>query len=244
MAVHKQKKLMNKMEEGQEKKYDEKDIVIPGEVIVKGEDYLPGEWTERRGEEIVATRYGIAEETNRLVKIIPLAGPYHPRKGNVVIGRVENITSNGWIIDIDTPENAFLLLSEVPKYVHRDGLVDVLGWGDMVVAKISNVSKKGIDLTIKGKGLGRIDEGIIVKIDSNKVPRIIGKEGSMINMIKTETDCNVTVGQNGLIWIKGKNIEDEMSAKKAILHISENISLQGLTDKVQELIKEIREETE
>ena len=57
-------------------------IVIPGEVIVKGNDFLPGEGTEKIGEEVVALRFGLAEEINRLVKVIPLSGAYMPRRGN------------------------------------------------------------------------------------------------------------------------------------------------------------------
>ena len=86
----------------------ERKIVIPGEVIEKGNDFLPGEGTEKRGEEIVALKYGLAEESNRLVKIIPLSGVYNPRRGNVVIGKVELLTFNGWVINIGTAENAFL----------------------------------------------------------------------------------------------------------------------------------------
>ena len=89
--------------------------VIPGEIIASGDDYLPGEGTEKRGKNIVALRYGLSEEVNKLVKIIPLSGVYHPRRGNVVIGKVENITFNGWVIDIGTYQSAFLPLSEVPK---------------------------------------------------------------------------------------------------------------------------------
>src|SRR3989344_3957010 len=170
----------------------ERKIVIPGEVIVSGEDYLPGEGTEKQGKEIVALRYGLAEESARLVKVIALSGIYQPRRGNVVIGRVENITMNGWVINIDSPERAFLPLSETPRYVQKDSMAEVLDIGDMVVAKIFDINGRGIDLTIKIRGLGKIEEGIIVKINSNKVPRIIGKEGSMINLIKNKTGCNVT----------------------------------------------------
>ncbi len=216
-------------------------VVIPGEVLFKGEDYLPGEWTKKKEDEIISTRYGLAEESNNLVRVIPLSGPYHPRRGNVVIGKVEVLTMNGWFIDIDTPENSFLSLSEVPQYVHKGELKNVLDRGDMVVAKISNIDKRGIDLTIKGRGLERVDEGIIVKINSNKVPRIIGKEGSMINVIKEETGCNITVGQNGLIWIKGESIEKEINAKKTIMHISENVSLHGLTEDVKSFINQLKQ---
>jgi exosome complex component RRP4 len=207
-------------------------IVIPGEVIVKGNDYLPGEGTEKKGEEIIAIKYGLVEEVERLIKIIPLSGIYNPRRGNVVIGKVENINFNGWNINIGAPESTFLSLMEVPGYVNKNELDDVMDIGDMVVAKIWGVNRRGIDLSIKSRGLGKIDKGIIIKINPNKVPRIIGKEGSMIKLIKEKTDCNITVGQNGLIWIKGNEIENELFAKKAILFVTENSFISGLTEEV------------
>ncbi len=218
----------------------ERRIVIPGEGIVKGENYLPGEGTEKKGDEIITIRYGLAEESNRLVKVIALSGIYQPRRGNIIIGKVENITFYGWVIDLDSPEGAFLPLQEVPKYVDKDRLNDIFDIGDMIVAKIIGVTNRGIDLTIKSRGLGRIDEGIIIKINSNKVPRVIGKEGSMINLIKKESDCNITVGQNGLIWVKGNKIEDELLVKKAIMFVNEKSFTSGLTDEVKKWFEKER----
>ena len=215
----------------------DRQVVIPGEVIIEGEDYLPGDGTEKRGKEIVSLKYGLAEESNNLVRIIPLSGVYQPRKGNVVIGKVDNITFYGWMMDIDSSEGAFLPLQEVPRYVNKDGLSEVFDIGDMVVAKIIGINGRGIDLTTKMRGLGRIDEGIIMKVNSNKVPRIIGKEGSMISLIKKESGCEVTVGQNGLIWIKGDKIEDELVAKRAINFINEKSFTHGLTEEVEEWFK-------
>ncbi len=211
----------------------ERKVVIPGEVIVSEEDFLPGEGTEKRGADIVAIRYGLAEESNRLVKVIALSGIYQPRRGNVVIGKVENITFNGWVVDINSPIGAFLPLSEVPRFVSKENMSEVFDIGDMLVAKILGVNGRGIDLTIKMRGLGKIEEGIIIKINSNKVPRVIGKEGSMINIIKKETGCNITVGQNGLIWIKGDRIEDELFVKRAIMFVTEKSFTSGLTEEVQ-----------
>ncbi len=76
----------------------ERQIIIPGEVIASGNDFLPGEGTEKRGDDIVALRFGLAEEFNKLVKVIPLSGVYNARRGNVVIGKVESINFNGWFI--------------------------------------------------------------------------------------------------------------------------------------------------
>lgn len=215
-------------------------IIIPGEVIVKGDNYLPGEGTEKKGDEIIALQYGLAEESNRLVKVIPLSGVYQPRMGNVVIGRVENITFNGWLIEIGASENGFLSLTEVPRYVNKGGLDEVMDIGDMAIAKIVGINKRGIDLSIKSRNLGKIEDGIILKINSHKVPRVIGKEGSMVKLIKDETGCNITVGQNGLIWVKGDNIEKELLAKKAILFIAEKSFIDGLTEEVKKLFAGVK----
>ena len=213
---------------------EERKIVIPGEVIASGEDYLPSEGTERQGNDIIAIRYGLAEEQNRLVKVLSLSGTYSARKGNVVIGECVNVTFNGWILDIGSPSNAFLPVSEFPKYVHADELEEFIKIGDIVAAKVMGVKRKSIDLSVKLRGLGRLNDGMIIKINSNKVPRVIGKGGSMINVIKDETKCNITVGQNGYVWIKGDTTEDELLAKNGILFVTENATINGLTEKLQE----------
>ncbi len=215
----------------------ERKIVIPGEVIASGEDYLPGEGTEKKDNDVIALRFGLAEETNKLVKVIPLSGGYQPRRGNVVIGRVEALTHSGWVIDIGNAENAFLPLMEVPRFVNKGALDEVMSIGDMAVVKIWSIKGRSIDLTIKSRGLGKIEDGMIFKINPNKVPRVIGKEGSMIKLIKDETGCNITVGQNGFIWMKGDKIENELLAKKAILFIVEKSFIEGLTEEVEKFFK-------
>ena len=216
----------------------ERKVVVPGEVIVKGDNYLPGEGTEKRNGEIVSVVYGLAEETKDLVKVIPLSGVYIPRRGNVVIGKVENVTFNGWVIDIDAPENAFLQLAEVPTFVNKNNIEEVMDIGDMVVAKIKEVNKRGVDVTIKGsRSFGRIDNGMLIRINPNKVPRVIGKEGSMVNLIKEETGCDITIGQNGFVSISGDKIEDELFAKKAIEFVTERSYIDGLTDELKKWFK-------
>lgn len=211
----------------------ERKLVIPGEIIIKGREYLPGENTEKKNDEIVSLRFGVSEEQDKLVKVIPVSGPFQPRRGNVVIGQVVNILSSGWFVDIETPENAFLPVSEFPRYVNKGELGDALELGSIVVAKIINIDKRGIDLTLRDRGVGKVEDGIIIKVNSNKVPRVIGKEGSMINLIKEETGCNITVGQNGIIWIGGEDTESELLAKKAIMFITEKFFLEGLTEEVK-----------
>ncbi len=113
-----------------------------------------------------------------------------------------------------------------------------MGYGDMVVAQITEINKRGTDLTIRSRGLGKLDDGIIIEVNPNRVPRIIGKEGSMISLVKNETGCRITVGQNGLIWINGDKTEDELFAKKAILHVAEKSFISGLTDEMKKWFEE------
>ena len=226
VKVSKAKKIVKKPEKTRE-------IAIPGEKIVSGKDYLPGDGTRREGDDIVASRFGLADISDRLVKLIPLSGIYMPRIGNVVIGRVEDITFNGWLMDLKAPYSSFLSVSECPMFVKGD-LTEYFDIGDMMACKVTSVKQKGVDLTIKGRGLGKLENGMIVHINSNKVPRVIGREGSMIRMIKLETNCDITVGQNGVVWISGKKVEDELKAKEAVMFVVNRSFIDGLTDKVQE----------
>ncbi|MFW5846979.1 MAG: exosome complex RNA-binding protein Rrp4 [Nanoarchaeota archaeon] len=215
----------------------ERKIVIPGEIIETG-DFLPGEGTQKTDQGIKAMKFGLAEESGKLIKVIPLSGIYEPRRGNIIIGKVENIISNGWFIQVNSDENGFLPLTEVPRFVSKDNLEEIMDLGDMAVAKISTINRRGIDLTIRGRGLGKIEEGIIVEVNPYKVPRIIGKEGSMIKLIKDETGCNITVGQNGVIWIKGQDVKSELLAKKAILEVAKKSMIEGLTEEITKWFKE------
>ena len=226
-----------------EEDYDEKEreIVTPGETIVSGSDYLPGEGTRRDGDEIVAERFGLIEHSGKLIKVIPLSGVFIPRRGNVIIGQVSDISFNGWMTDINAPQSSFLPLSEVPRYIDKNNISEFLDIGDFFSAKIIGIKQKGIDLTLDYKGLGKLDGGMIIFINPNKVPRVIGRAGSMIKLIKDETNSRITVGQNGLVWIRGDKVEDELLAKKAVMFVAENSFVSGLTDKVQNYLKQEKE---
>ena len=208
-------------------------VVVPGETIIEGEDYLPGEGTRREGSKIVSSKFGLAEIAGRGIKLIPIFGAFIARRNNVVIGRVTDITYSGWLVDIDSSTSGFLPIDESPRFVNRNEMDQYLAIGDVIAAKIWSVKTKGIDLTLKGKGLGKLEGGFIFRVIPSRVPRVIGREGSMVNLIKDKTGCNITVGQNGWIWIRGETIDAEIKARKAIELVSEKVHVGGLTDKIE-----------
>ena len=234
MVKEKEQKKSEQTEDNNEK---ERKIVTPGEIISSKSDALPGEGTRKDGNNIISERYGLLEESGNLVKVIPLSGVFIPRRGNVIIGRINDISFNGWMTDINSAYSSFLPVAEVPKYIDKNHLSDFLDIGDFFSAKISSVKQKGIDLTLDGRGLGKFEGGMIIFINPNKVPRVIGRAGSMISLIKDETNSKITIGQNGLVWIKADNVEDELLAKKAITFVTEKSFVSGLTDKVREFLE-------
>lgn len=210
-----------------------RELVIPGEVIVSGEDFLPSEGTRREGENVVATRFGLSEVAGRVVKVISISGAYIPRRNNVIIGRVVDIIGKGWLVDIDSASSAFIPIEESPRFIQKSEMDQFLAIGDVVAAKIWGMNGKGIDLAMRGKGLGKLEDGFIFRIIPSRVPRVIGREGSMINLIKDKTGCSITVGQNGWIWIKGPTADAEIKARKAVEFVADKVYLGGLTEKME-----------
>ena len=214
---------------------EKREVVIPGEIISSDENDLPGDWTIRQGKDIVAIRLGLVDKNDRLIKLIPLTGVYIPRRGNVIIGEIRDMAMSGWMVDIGGPYGAFLPLRECQGFIEESEMENVYGVGDLIVTQVLDVKRTSVDLTMKQRetGLGKIREGLVVKVNPHRVPRIIGKEGSMIHLIKDATNCNITVGQNGFVWIKGESIETQLFAKKAVEFIVENTTSEGLTEKVE-----------
>ena len=222
-------------EETKSNSHKERKLVIPGETIISGDEFLPGDFTRKEGSEVIANRYGLVEINGRVVKIIPVSGVFEPRRGNTVIGRIEDITFSGWMIDIGGPYSSFLPLMECPRFIDRNNITEFADIGDVMALKISGVKKGGIDLTLKSRGLGRLDGGRIIKINPHKVPRVIGKEGSMINLIKDKTKTEITVGQNGFIWIRG-DLDGENKAEETIKLIVQESTSSGLTEKIEKFL--------
>lgn len=218
----------------------EKEIVVPGQDVAAGIDFLPGNGVFREGDKLVSTKVGIVNISGRLIKIIPLAGKYLPKIGDIVIGKVSGMGFSGWRINIGWPFDANLSLRDASsEFIEKNAdLSRYYNYGDYVVTQITNIaSAKVIDLTMKGPGLRKLGPGRLVNVTSSKVPRVIGKQGSMINMIKDATGCKISVGQNGVIWLVGENAEKEMLAVETIQKIESESHISGLTDRIKEFLE-------
>ena len=91
-------------------------------------------------------------------------------------------------------------------------------------------------LTVQDKDLGKIPYGEFIKISPTRVPRLIGKRGSMIQTIEQATQTRVIIGQNGIVVVTGRDIEGLSLAVKAIKMVEEESHTTNLTQRVKSLL--------
>jgi exosome complex component RRP4 len=226
---------------------EKRQLVTPGDLIAEGE-YIAGENTYVENGKIYAARVGIVEYETKKVDVVALKAFYIPKPGDIVIGTITEVGFNGWTVDINSPYIALLRASDVlsrPFKPQKDDLPQVLDAGDLVVAKIVSYDRThDPQLTVAEPGLGKITRGQILKITPTKIPRVIGKKGSMISMIKQETGCNIILGLNGVVLVTGKALEDEELAVRAIVRIEQESHTSGLTDRITQMLKEEKSKKE
>ncbi|HEC89215.1 MAG: RNA-binding protein [Thermoplasmata archaeon] len=212
-------------------------IVLPGEFLGETRSLKAGRGTFIEHGKIYAMILGIFERRGKLVQVIPIKGRYEPVEGDFVIGIIEEAMPSSWLVDINAPYPALLHVSETPWDIEFGDTEKYLKTGDSIMAKVLFIDvEKKLQLTLNDRNLYRIRGGHIIEVEPSKVPRIIGKKGSMINLIKRYTRCRIIVGQNGRIWLDG---DDKSIAKvlMAIKLIEEESVSYGLTNKVENLLK-------
>jgi exosome complex component RRP4 len=216
--------------------FEEKTIVVPGDKLANGMDYLPAGGAFRDGENIFSSVIGVLNNNGRVLKVIPLKSKYTPKPGDMVIAKVAEMTNSIWFVNIGGPNDGIMSVRDVPEYVGQgDDLSQYYNYGEYVVGKVVEATRKNFNITLKAPGTRRLSGGRLIKIDSAKVPRVIGKQGSMISLVKDKTGCRIMVGQNGLVWIQGSP-DRELVAVEAVNLINEKGHVSGLTEVVSEFL--------
>ncbi len=214
--------------------------VIPGDVVTSG-PFRPEQNVILEGNKIISTTVGITEIYDDSVRVISLTGKYIPKINDLVIGKVISHTSLSWELDINSCYVGFLPAQDVfgrDFSAHADELTSKLKTGDLVAARIANFDRTRDPLvTISDRDLGKIDSGALVEISPSKVPRLIGKRGTMIQTIEMATDAAITIGQNGWVVVSCESPEGLLKAKKAIEMVDAKAHIANLTDQVKEMLE-------
>ena len=210
-------------------------LVLPGEEI-PSHGLKPGPGTYRTGGKVYASVLGLLSQRPPFVQVIPLSGRYIPKPGDTVIGTVTDVQGTFWLLDIDAPRWAPLHMTGTPWDVQVGETDRYLRVRDAVIVQVENLDPTGrIGVTMNGEGLGKLEGGTIVRISPARVPRVVGRGGSMIETLIRHTGAHIAVGQNGRVWVDG--------SPDAIRRVTEALEMietegqrAGLTDRVESLL--------
>lgn len=210
-------------------------IVIPGELL-SDDAANSGHGTYVKDGKVYSLLYGIMNAKNK-ISVIPFSSKYVPSRKDFVVGTVINVTPSNWIFDIGSPYDGLLHVSEYPRRVDSDKMSGIMDVSESALLRVKDVSSSmKVELTMRERGLRALKTGRVIEVSPAKVPRVIGHGGSMVSMLKKETNCEIFVGQNGRIWIDGKDADmDRLAA--AIEMIMKHSHSSGLTDRVCQFLR-------
>lgn len=213
-------------------------VAIPGELLDDTGRLKAGPGTYFFGKNIFAARLGLVAERNGTIGVIALSGIYSPRAGDLVIGIVTEVGPSNWMTDINAPYPAPMHSSETPWKIEFGETAEYLRPGDAILCKVLFVDEsKKVQVTMKEPNLRKLQGGQVIEVSPAKVARIIGKNGSMMQLIKKYTDAWTFVGQNGRIWVNGE-LPMIQVAIDAIRLIESESHRSGLTERVESFLKQ------
>lgn len=199
----------------------EKKIVVPGELVTEQRKRLGTHVYIREGR-IYSDVLGLVHDDNDVASVVPLEGKYMPQVGDVIVGVIASEKFSGYVVDINSPYMSF---------VSKDSLREVLKPGAVISAKVSSVNElREAELDNARVFYG----GEIVEISPVKVPRVIGRNGSMLDILKQGTGSSMLVGRNGWIWAKDGNTK---LLAASLRKIEAEAHLDNLTHNMAEFLK-------
>jgi exosome complex component RRP4 len=218
--------------------FQKREVVVPGQLLAEGR-YRSSFGTYDEDGKIFSSLVGLAELRGNTVKVVALEGAYIPKEGDLVIGTITIVAGNNWKVDIGGPYGASLHANNALRRPYSDDISEYMDIGDAIAAEVIAFDRgSGPFLGMKGRGLRVLQGGMVLEVSPAKIPRIIGRRGSMINMIKDHLNIQTMVGQNGRIWIRAPSTEILRLAIKAFKTIEAQAHTSKLTDRISEMLAE------
>ena len=210
-------------------------LVLPGDLMETKSK--PGRGIFRKDGRIHASVVGHSSDKSGYINVNGIKGRYNPKTGDKIVAVCAETGPSIWRMDIGASFNSTLHHSESGWKVPFGDTARFLSIGDAVWAEIFMVDAAGShQISLKKDDCRKLYSGTIVKINPTNVPRVIGKQGSMITTIREKTQTRIQIGQNGYIWIDGKG-DDISLAQKAVEMINEESTSKGLTKKIEKLLE-------
>jgi exosome complex RNA-binding protein Rrp4 len=185
-------------------------LVLPGQDIVDaasegGGAFLRGHGTFVEGGRLLSSLVGQVERVNALVTVRPLQGRYGGEVGDVVVGRILDVQSKRWHVDISGRQDALLLLSSVNlsdgvqrRRTEEDQLNmrSFFAEDDLISAEVRAVFADGsLSLHARSLKYGKLENGQVVRVPASLMRRL--KQ----HFCALPCGVDVILGLNGHIWL-------------------------------------------
>lgn len=237
-------------------------IITPGEVITSDPQWMRGHGTFTSTANdadlapvIRSTLAGTLQKTNKLLSVVPLRARYNPEIGDLVIGRIVEVQSRRWKVDVSGALLASLLLSSInlPGGILRKRTsVDELNIrsffeeGELVVAEVQSLFQDGsASLHTRSLKYGKLRNGYFMAVSGTGGGGGVVRSKRQIFTIQTAGrggEVDVILGVNGHIWIS-KHIEPEKEkANLGITRLEEQVGTTMYSSQNDDIGPETRRE--
>ncbi|KAH9514581.1 Exosome complex component RRP4 [Bulinus truncatus] len=180
-------------------------IVTPGDVITADTGFMRGHGTYMSEDCLHSSVAGMVERVNKLISVRPLKTRYNGEIGDIVIGRIIEVSQRRWRVETHSRMDSILMLSsvnlpggELRRRSEEDEKMmrNYLKEGDLISAEVQNVMSDGcLSLHTRSLKYGKLGQGILVKVSPSLVMR---RKTHFHNL---PIGASIILGNNGYIWI-------------------------------------------
>ncbi|KAJ1859142.1 Exosome complex component rrp4 [Coemansia sp. RSA 1822] len=204
-------------------------IVTPGSAITSDSAYMRGHGTFGEHGTIYSSVAGVVERINKLVSVRSLKQRYGGEIGDIVVGRITEVASKRWRVDVNSRQDGMLLLSSInlPGGIQRrksdsDELQmrSFFAEGDLVFAEVQSYFADGaLSLHTRSIQYGKLRNGTFVSVFPQLVPR------SRTHFHTLPCGVDVVLGVNGYIWVSKHVPVARVEANAEHIYSDENESI-------------------
>ncbi len=205
---------------------------------------------------IKSTVAGTIQKTNKLLSVRPLRARYTPEIGDLVVGRIVEVQSRRWRVDVSAPLLAALPLSSINLpggILRKRTAVDELNIrtffteGDLLVAEVQSIYQDGsASLHTRSLKYGKLRNGYFMAVSGagGGGAGVVRSRRQIwtVNTANGGGEVDVVLGVNGYIWI-AKHVEPELKGKDvSITRLEESVSSLIYSSQNDEIGPETRRE--
>ncbi|MCJ1475196.1 exosome non-catalytic core subunit rrp4 [Lambiella insularis] len=216
-----------------------KGIVTPGECVTEDPQWMRGHGTfvSPTSTNIIATVAGTVQRTNKLLSVRPIRARYTPEIGDLVVGRIVEVQTKRWKVDLSAPLLAQLPLSAINlpggilrKRTTTDELQirTFFSEGDLLVAEVQSIHQDGsASLHTRSLKYGKLRNGIFLAVSGTGGGGGVVRSRRQVWTVSTGNgggEVDVVLGVNGYIWISKHTSTEVAQSQASITRLEDTIT--------------------